>query len=661
MAISLRRLWRTFTSSIREVDDFGWHARMPLCPHTLKGLITQAVEVAAFGPSGGNDVMSTSPQYDDRWAIEAVLHDAAERLFRNQSAAGEFSFSCDVSPWAASLALFTFLLCGVKRDPIIDELRETLLRQQRGNGGWSLYPDQEFHLSSSVMAYFALTLAGVPRDSHSMQLAEDRILQSGGLMQTSSLTKVFLAIANQVPWSVLPDSHIHVIFRDPDSLLSLYDFSVPLRIHLPSVMILSSLQYHFPVSSHHSIGYLLGPGNSLPAERESGANDTALRACEGFLLSRQEQDGTIAGYLSATSLFIFSRMALGYGRRDERVQLALSGIRRLVVPRHAAQQMFSSDIWDTALALQALASAGVRVTDVRMERAAQYLLLKQQHKTADWLHHAPEAKSGAWAFSGDNSLYPDIDDTAAVLRALQPFYKHPVIVAAPRIRRGIRWLEALQNDDGGWGSFEKNVNKRLLEVFLGGDMLGLITDPSIPDVTGRSLDTLGSYGLTTAAVQKGQAWLLSAQQSDGSWRGRWGVSFIYGTSLAARGLRRVGQSVKHPAMCRARDWLEQAQRSDGGFGESCRSDLQGRFIPLGQSLPTQTAWGLLGLMATHQGDTKPIRKAVRWLVLNFRENGWREKYPTGVGIPREAYIRYHSYPRIWPLLALAEYQHRKRP
>jgi sporulenol synthase len=622
------------------------------------GTKTYVVHKMKRGERGGSmERIQSWTNQNSEW--NAIIQQSVERIFRHQQEDGRFSFYCEVSPWANAIAIIVAYLCHQEQYALITELKRNLLRQQNSNGGWSLYPDQPFHLSASVLSYFALLLAGHPRNSTNMQQAESMILEHGGLNKTSSLARAFLAVAGQVPWSTLPDTHIELIFESPESLLSIYDFSVPMRVHMPSIMILSHLNFKVAVPESCTLRHLILPGQTFPKERFSVRNDEALFACKKFLFERLELDGTIAGYLSATSLFAFACLALGFKTSDGPVVSALSGIYSLVYPsrRTLQQQMFTSDIWDTALGLQALVAAGVNPQNQRMIRAATYLVSKQHQGISDWVHHAPKAKPGGWAFSGDNTHYPDLDDTAAVLKALRPFqkntmYRHPWL-------RGARWALAMQNNDGGWGAFEKNVNNPLLHFISGADLPGVMRDPSSPDVTGRVLNAIAHTSIGTNEIrQRAVAWLLSTQHEDGAWQGRWGISFIYGTYHAVKGLRAAGYEPDHSAIVRARKWLESVQNDDGGFGESCASDRERRFISLNRSLPSQTAWGLLGLLSTTKGVTSAIFRAAQWLVSNYEFNGWSEKYPTGAGVVDEVYIRYHSYPRIWPLMALGKFRRR---
>lgn len=604
--------------------------------------------------------MNSSSEGDVRFdELDVVLQQAAKRPFRHQLPDGRFSFFCELSPWANAIAIVVLYLCGYKSDPLIEELQRSLLRQQEPDGGWRLYPDQEFHLSSSVLAYFALLLSGNSRESPHMNQAESMILKHGGLTKTSSLAKALLALAGQAPWSSIPDTHIELILERPWNVVDIYDFSVPMRVHMVSLMIVSHLHYQVAVPQQYSLSHLIAPGESFPREHFAMRNEAALQACKRFLFDHVESDGTIAGYLSATCFFIFACLALGYRVNDDSVLQALSGIRGLVYPKRTRleQQMFSSDVWDTALTLQALSATGMDPMDFRMIQAATYLVSKQHHRVSDWIYHAPRARPGGWAFSHSNTHYPDLDDTAAAIKALGPYSRRGMFVQSTVA--GINWTQHMQNQDGGWGSFEKDVDNPLLEFISGSDLSGVMTDPSAPDVTGRVLDALAcSKRASKTVLSRGTEWLLRAQQGNGSWQGRWGVSFIYGTFHAVKGLRSAGLDVDHPSVVRARKWIERAQNQDGGFGESCKSDEQGRYTPLGYSLPSQTAWGLLGLLATSERITPAIQKAAQWLVFSYGLHGWREKYPTGTGVAGEAYIRYHSYPRIWPLMALGEYRRR---
>jgi sporulenol synthase len=349
---------------------------------------------------------------------------------------------------------------------------------------------------------------------------------------------------------------------------------------------------------------------------------------------------------------VFALQALGYPSYHPRIVRAVMGLKDMVYRRKAFvhQQFFTSTVWDTSLSLQALTAAGVPSTHHAMIRGATYLVSRQQHLVSDWHYRTPDVAPGGWGFSDVNTLYPDVDDTVAAVKALYPFRR----IYRSQWKRGVKWTLAMQNDDGGWSAFDRNSNKMLLELLLGEEAL----DPSTPDITGRVLETLGYAGISaTASINRGVRWLLNQQRSDGSWLGRWGIAFIYGTSTAIQGLRASGIPTHHPSIQKALSWLENVQHADGGYGESCQSDERQEYVPRKQSKASQTAWALMGMISASGRITPKIEHAAQYLVETARPHGgWRETYPTGTGIAGQAYIRYHSYPYVWPLLALCAYR-----
>ncbi|MFN0628196.1 prenyltransferase/squalene oxidase repeat-containing protein, partial [Bacillus anthracis] len=282
-----------------------------------------------------------------------------------------------------------------------------------------------------------------------------------------------------------------------------------------------------------------------------------------------------------------------------------------------------------------------------------YLLKKQHTKKADWSVHAPALTPGGWGFSDVNTTIPDIDDTTAVLRALARSRGNKNIDNA--WKKGGNWIKGLQNNDGGWGAFEKGVTSKLLAKLPIENASDMITDPSTPDITGRVLEFFGTYAqneLPEKQIQRAINWLMNVQEENGSWYGKWGICYLYGTWAVMTGLRSLGIPSSNPSLTRAASWLEHIQHEDGGWGESCHSSVEKRFVTLPFSTPSQTAWALDALISYYDTETPAIRKGVSYLLSNPYVN---ERYPTGTGLPGAFYIRYHSYAHIYPLLTLAHY------
>ncbi|MDT8860987.1 hypothetical protein N0O92_12160 [Alkalihalobacillus sp. MEB130] len=315
-------------------------------------------------------------------------------------------------------------------------------------------------------------------------------------------------------------------------------------------------------------------------------------------------------------------------------------------------------MWDTALLTHALLNAGVSETDDMIKHSSQYLLLRQHLHYGDWAFNNSNTIPGGWGFSDINTFIPDVDDTTASLRALKqtvsgnPQYRNSWI-------RGLDWVLSMQNNDGGWAAFEKNTDKKLLRYFPFDAAGRSVIDPSTTDLTGRTLEYLGNEAnllLPHPQLEKASQWLQRNQEDDGSWYGRWGICYIYGTWAAITGMKAIGMDSNHFSIKKGIDWLLSIQNKDGGWGESCYSDIRNKYVPLHASTPSQTAWALDALIATYDKPTEAIHNGIAYLLENNYQNNWTINYPTGAGLPGGFYIHYHSYKYIWPLLTLSNYR-----
>ncbi len=315
------------------------------------------------------------------------------------------------------------------------------------------------------------------------------------------------------------------------------------------------------------------------------------------------------------------------------------------------------------MAVKSLQICGRSPQSSTIRKAAKYLISKQHHTVGEWVIKNP-SQPGGWAFSSNNTTHPDIDDTVACLEALFPFRAE----YEQSWWKGVDWLLGMQNRDGGWSAFEKDCNKRWLEWIPANDMKRTMYDPSTPDITGRVVEFLIRYrvlSLNCEKIERAIQWLRRHQETDGSWFGRWGTTYIYGTWCAVKALVAAEISSRDRTMQKAKEWLLGIQHTDGSFGESCQSDLQGRFVPLPEGLPTQTAWGLdtlLYLFEIEESRTERQRlqsacdRAANWLLRSADNGIWYEEMPTGSAFPGALHIRYHIYPRVWPLIALNHYR-----
>jgi sporulenol synthase len=388
-------------------------------------------------------------------------------------------------------------------------------------------------------------------------------------------------------------------------------------------------------------------------------HNLAAKRAEKYMLERIEPDGTLYSYASCTFLMIFALLALGYDKQHPVITHAIAGLKSMLC--HKGGEVFlqnsPSAVWDTALVSHALQEAGTGTGSKTIRDAASYLLSKQQRKFGDWKIHVKNPVSGGWGFSDSNTIHPDVDDTTAALRAIKRF--SPIEPSYSEAwNRGLYWILSMQNDDGGWPAFERNTDSKLLALIPMDGTLKLAFDSSTVDLTGRTLEFLGNtagLGIRHKFIRRGADWLVGHQEKDGSWYGRWGVCYIYGTWAALTGMMAVGIDSEHPAVRSGVRWLLSIQNPDGGWGESCQSDRLKRYVPLGTSTLSQTAWALDALIAAYSNPVPEIERGVKNLIASLYTDDWTTSYPTGAGLPGKFYIHYHSYRYIWPLLALSHY------
>ena len=394
----------------------------------------------------------------------------------------------------------------------------------------------------------------------------------------------------------------------------------------------------------------------------SHIHQLATEHAKQYMLARIEPDGTLLSYFSSTFLMIFALLSLGYSKTSPLIVRAMSGLTSMKCEINGLPHMqyTTATVWNTSLINFVLQEAGVSTADPVVKKANDYLLNRQHYKYGDWIVHNRSGLPGGWGFADINTIHPDVDDTTASLRSISKNVQpDPVFLQA--WEKGIRWVLSMQNNDGGWPSFEKNTSNRLLQLFPIEDAEYLINDPSSADLTGRTLEFLGSYTNLTnngSSVRSAVKWLVDHQETNGSWYGRWGICYIYGTWAAITGLSAVGVLPTNHSISKAVKWLNEIQNKDGGWGESCRSDKEKKYIPLKTSTLTHTAWAVDALIASSEKPTYSILNGVHYLLKNLDQKDWTTSYPKGQGMAGAFYIHYHSYQYIFPLLALSHYQNK---
>jgi len=396
--------------------------------------------------------------------------------------------------------------------------------------------------------------------------------------------------------------------------------------------------------------------------------EKALQKASTWMLEHLKGSGGLGAIYPAMANSIMALQCLGYSADDPLVVKALREIEDLEVydsvqldgrrvPTVHLQPCFSP-IWDTALLLNALIEAGMPQDHLALQKAGAYLMSRQTKTVGDWIVSSPTAKPGGWYFQFENELYPDVDDSAVVLMALSKLKMPQAAELEDSLRRGMQWVVAMQGSDGGWGAYDKDNNRVVFNYIPFADHHALL-DPSTSDLAGRCLEMLAALGYdrTHPAVAPALAFLKKEQEADGSWYGRWGVNYIYGTWSVLAGLRAIGEDLSAPYIRRAVSWLESKQNPDGGWGESCLSYAEAEHSGKGDSTPSQTAWALMGLMSAGAVDSFSVARGVQFLLRHqLKDGSWEEVRHTGTGFPRVFYLRYHWYCQYFPLWALAMYR-----
>jgi squalene-hopene/tetraprenyl-beta-curcumene cyclase len=383
-----------------------------------------------------------------------------------------------------------------------------------------------------------------------------------------------------------------------------------------------------------------------------------MKKAEQWILDHQEESGDWAGIQPAMLNSVLALNCRGYGTDHDVIQRGLKALEFFTLSDGDRLWLQSciSPVWDTALALRALAAAGLPPEHPALKKASSWLLDQQIFKPGDWSVKCPDLPPGGWAFEFVNNWYPDVDDSSVVLVALKETLADPA-KHEDALRAGINWCVGMQCQNGGFASFDKDNTKEWLNAIPFGDLKALV-DPPTEDITGRVLEMLGAFGSGPEHPAAGPAltFLHRTQDPDGPWWGRWGVNYLYGTWSVLAGLKSIGEDLRQPYVRRAVAWFKSCQNSDGGWGEVCESYRQPELKGRGPSAPSQTAWALLGLMAAGEAHTPEVRSGVEYLLKNQNSQGrWDEEYFTGTGFPGHFMIRYHLYRDCFPLMALGQY------
>jgi squalene-hopene/tetraprenyl-beta-curcumene cyclase len=563
--------------------------------------------------------------------------------------------------------------------PQIDRaVRSILARQNTSDGGFSIYPGGPADVSASVKAYFALKVAGIDPATPEMARLRACILSLGGLQACNSYVKINLSFYRLYPAADVPSVppemilmgdvlyHMSAWARAIVVPLSIVQSMIPVKalppgftldeIFVPGV----STAFPNPDGTFSKKGFFLGLDKLFKLWEVYGSEmlrGKAIAKCKEWVLTRTQHSDGLAAIYPPMMYTIMALDVMGHEDDDPDRMEAERHFDDLMVDdgeRFFFQPCFSV-VWDTAIAMHALAEAGTAQPE-RLQLAADWLISKEVRRKGDWSKHRPNTEPSGWYFEFANEFYPDIDDTGMVMIALGLVKGRDAKAHDATSRRAVQWLIDMQAKDGGWAAFDVDNNWPALTHVPFADHNAML-DPTCPDISGRVLECLALHGVAGEhpAMRKGVEYLIRTQEQDGSWYGRWGVDYLYGTYLALRGLRAAGESDREVHILRGGEWLRSVQNADGGWGESCESYTKNTYVNA-PSTPSQTAWAILGLLASGDDRSDSLERAAQYLIRTQRPDGaWDEPQATGTGFPRVFYLNYHMYRNSFPLLALAAF------
>jgi squalene-hopene/tetraprenyl-beta-curcumene cyclase len=645
------------------------------------------VEKANQGAAHGTAVV---PRRDPESRVEHAIARATNWFLSVQAQEGYWWGELEADTTLESDYILYLHILGQGKSEKIEKLAKYIRHRQLSDGGWNIYPDGPSELNATVKAYVALRLAGDSAATARLERAKRKIHELGGLESSNSYTRFYLAMVGAIDWRFAPAIAPELILLPSWFPMNIYEMSSWTR----GIVIPLSLVYAHKPDWQLPEGIRLDELFLVPGQRPSSFDwderifswrnlflgvDRAIKLCERlpwkpfrevaldrarrWMLERLERSQGLGTIYPAMMNSIYALLADGSDPTDPVVAREIGHLASYEIEEGGTLrvQPCISPVWDTAIAMVSLEEAGLNPAHPSLVAAERWMVDNQILGGGDWQVKNEKAKPGGWAFEFQNEFYPDVDDTAFVLMALARVADPEATKLHRAIRRGLAWLVSMQNGDGGWGAFDHENNFELLNHIPFADHNAML-DPSTADVTARVIECLGQMGwpATHPVIEHGQAFLRQDQTADGSWFGRWGVNYIYGTSGVLRALETIGKS-SGPDCRRAADWIRSVQNPDGGFGESIHSYYDAAVKGQGASTPSQTAWAVIALLATMGPEDPAVESAVAWLVGHQNSDGtWDEDEFTGTGFPCVFYLKYHMYRNSFPLYALARYDNMRK-
>ena len=625
---------------------------------------------------------------DDMLSRVAAATDAARRfLFSAQHEEGYWCGELEADTTLESDYILLHALLGTGDPERIAKAARYILEHQNADGGWSIYHGGPSNVSASVKGYFGLKLAGYKADHPALQRARKRILELGGVTEVNTFTKIYLCFFGQYDYYSVPAIPPEIVLFPRWFWFNIYEISswsrailVPLSIayakkpfkKIPADMGVEELFLHGRSPADMRLKWsstLLSWRNLFlvldrmthwfEAVHVRPLRSIAIRQAEKWMLARMEMSDGLGAIYPALMNAIIALRCLGYSVDDPQFIRALDEFEALGIEEEDTFRMqpCKSPVWDTAIAAFALGESGVAANEPRLVAAADWMLKKQVTHRGDWSVKNKHAEPAGWYFEFNNEFYPDVDDTVMVMLALSQVDHPNERYQHESVERALRWVLSMQCREGGWASFDRDNTRMVFQYVPFADHNAML-DPPTADITGRVLEMLANHGYSRSdhVVERAIEFLRKEQEADGSWFGRWGVNYIYGTMQVLRGLEAMGVDNHEPYIQQAAEWLRMVQNSDGGWGETCGSYDDPNTKGVGPSTPSQTAWAVLGLLAAGDTRSDSAARGIAWLLRTQRKDGgWDEQHYTGTGFPRVFYLAYHLYRDYFPLLALTTY------
>ena len=618
--------------------------------------------------------------------LDEAIKKSQDYHFSTQYPEGYWVEELEGNPTITAEIIFFFHFMGIEDPERVEKIANYLLKYQREDGSWALFFDGSGDLSTSIEAYMALKMAGISPERDEMKRARKFIMENGGIRGCRVFTKIFMAMLGHCSWDPVPSMPVEIMLTPNWFYFNIHEMSSWSRGTVVPLLVIYAFKPVYPVPEGLGIKELFtGADCDLSVKsKKPGLNwpntfllldkflklleklpwnpfrKFALKRAIKWILKHQEPEGDFGGIQPPMINSPVALKLMGYSMDHPSITKGLEAIDRFIIDRgdHIVMQACVSPLWDTAIASNALMDSGIPGDHPNLVKAGEWMLKKQLTKKGDWSIKNPHTPPGGWSFEFHNEAFPDTDDTAEILMALNRIEFADKEWKDKECKRGLTWLYGMQSSNGGWGAFDIDCDHALFNQIPFADH-GAMLDPPTADVTGRILWMSGRLGISREhpVVQRAANFLINEQEPDGCWFGRWGVNYIYGTFLALSGLRSIGESADQTYIRMAGEWLKSCQNEDGGWGETCDSYLKPELRGQGVSTASQTAWAVMGLIESGAAESESARIGVEYLINRQNEDGsWYEDQFTGTGFPGYFFIKYHMYQQFFPLMAISRYR-----